>query len=47
MVWFRYNKRFYSRVQQYNTNLDGLLAEEINKDAADDLQVSAATKLHI
>jgi hypothetical protein len=45
--WLLYNKRFYSRVQQYNMNLDGLLEEEINKGAGDDLQVVAATKLQM
>ena len=45
--WFMYNKRFYSRVQQYNINLDGLLEEEINQHAGDDLQVVAATQLQM
>lgn len=45
--WFMYNKRFYSRVQQYNTNLDGLLEKEINQHAGVDSQVVAATQLQM
>lgn len=42
-----YNLSFYSRVQRYNSNLDGLLEQEVNASAGDDLQVVAATKLHM
>ena len=45
--WLWYNLQFYSRVQRYNSNLDGLLDKEINANAGDYLQVVAATKLQM